>query len=362
MALRSVLRSLRRLRVSSPFSRVRWRSLFTRNLSLKVFALVLAVLMWGFVASQKRGETTEIKFSTPLVFKNIPTALEVASSPIQSVSVLVRARRARANAVNPSQFQVSIDLSNQLPGSFDYALSERNLSYNNISPPEGMTVLQLSPAQIPITLEETIQKVVMIEARLAGDLLPGFKVDSVQMIPDRVTVMGPRSTLERIQAVQTRPMDVQDLRSDVEMLAYLDLPGTIRLAPLQKSFFRARIEVTGRVSRILVRDVPVKFENEAYEFKAGREMVNAYLEGPPEVMKRVNPRSLIAVMDLSTYGPGDYRGLNPKLKLPDTVRVQRQWPTIDVFVYPKKVEGPKPDVPKPEVPQAAAPKAETSQQ
>jgi YbbR domain-containing protein len=321
-------------------ARVRWRTLLTRNFSLKLFALVLAVLMWGFVASQKRGETTEIKFSSLLVFKNIPSSLEVASSPVQSVSVLVRARRARANAVNPNQFQVVIDLSNQLPGSFEYALSDRNLSYNNISPPEGMTVLQLSPAQIPITLEETIQKVVGIEPRLAGDIMPGFKVESVQMIPDRVTVQGPRSALEKIQAVQTRPMDVQDLRSDVEMLAYLDLPGTVRLAANQKSFFRAKIDVSGHTARILVRDIPVKFENETFEFKASRTTVNAYLEGPKEIMGGLNPRTLTAVLDLSTYGPGDYRGLSPKIAAPATVRVARQWPAIDVYVS-KKPEGAK---------------------
>lgn len=334
----AILRNLRRPRASSPFARVQWRTLLTRNFPLKLFALVLAVLMWGFVASQKRGESTEIKFSTPLVFKNIPASLEVAAAPIQSVSVLVRARRARANTVNPNQFQVVIDLSNQLPGTFEYALSERNLSYNNVSPPEGMTVLQISPSQIPITLEETIQKVVMIEARLAGDLAPGFKLESLEMIPDRAILQGPRSVLEKLRTVQTRPLDVQDLRSDVEMLAYLDLPGSVRLAPNQKAFFRAKIDVTGHTVRVLVRDVPVAFENARYAFKASRDSVNVFLEGPPGIMDGLDTRRLRAVLDLSDYGPGDYRGLIPKVGLPETVRVVRQWPIVDLFVYPRKAE------------------------
>lgn len=339
MELPAILRHLRRPKLSSPFSRVRWRTLFTRNLSLKLFALVLAVLMWGFVASQKRGETTELKFTTPLVFKNIPSSLEVASAPIQSVSVLVRTRRARANTVNPNQFQVVIDLSNQLPGSFEYALTDRNLNYNNVSPPDGMTVLQISPAQIPITLEETIQKVVKIEPRLAGDIMPGYKLEDVQMIPDRVTVQGPRSVLEKIQKVQTRPLDVQDLRSDVEMLAYLDLPGPVRLAPNQKSFFRAKIDVSGHTARILVRDVPVKVENETYAYKISRDTVNVYLEGPRDIVNGLNPRKLTAVLDLGTYGPGDYRGLAPKVGVPDNVRVVKQWPIVNLFVYPRKADG-----------------------
>lgn len=336
MELPAILRSLRRSRVSYPFSRVRWRSAVTRNFPLKLFALVLAVLMWGFVASQKRGETTEIKFSTPLVFKNMPPSLEVASAPIQSVSVLVRARRARANAVNPNQFQVVIDLSNQLAGSFEYALTERNISYNNGAPLEGMTVLQISPTQIPITLEETIQKVVPIQPRLAGDLLPGYKLEGVRMVPDRVTVQGPRSVIDKIEAVQTRPLDVQDLRSDVEMLAYLDLPGTVRLAPNQKAFFRAQIDVTGHTSRVLLRDVAVKFENEVSAFKVSRDKINVQLEGPRDVMAKLNRNSVSAALDLSKFPPGDYRGLSPQVIVPDTVRVVTQWPTINLYVYPKK--------------------------
>jgi YbbR domain-containing protein len=338
MELPAILRNLKRSRVSAPFSRVQWRAAVTRNLSLKVFALVLAVLMWGFVASQKRGETTEIKFSTALVFKNIPPSLEVASAPIQSVSVLVRARRARANAVNPNQFQVAIDLSNQLAGSFEYALTERNLSYNNISPLEGMSVLQISPAQIPITLEETIQKVVNIEARLAGDLLPGYKLESVRMVPDRVTVQGPRSVLDKIKIVLTRPLDVQDLRSNVEMLAYLDLPGPVRLAPNQKSFFRAQIDVSGHTTRLLLRDIPVKFENATNAFKASRDAVNVQLEGPRDVMAALNRNAVTAVLDLAKFPPGDYRGLSPQVLVPDTVRVMRQWPIIDLYVHQRKAE------------------------
>jgi hypothetical protein len=54
--------------------------MFTHNLSLKVFSLILAVMMWGFVASQRRGESTEFKFTSPLVLKNIPPELEVTSA------------------------------------------------------------------------------------------------------------------------------------------------------------------------------------------------------------------------------------------------------------------------------------------
>jgi hypothetical protein len=89
----------------------RLKILLTRNAGLKGVALVLAVFLWGYVALQRRGETTELKFSTPLVFRNIPPNIEVTHAPVQTVSVLVRTQRRTANSLNPNQFQVFVDLS-----------------------------------------------------------------------------------------------------------------------------------------------------------------------------------------------------------------------------------------------------------
>ena len=59
-----------------------------------------------------------IKFTAPLILRNIPKDLELTSSLEQSVGVLVRVRRDLAKSTNPNQFQVGIDLRNQLAGSF----------------------------------------------------------------------------------------------------------------------------------------------------------------------------------------------------------------------------------------------------
>jgi YbbR domain-containing protein len=334
------LRRLNRNKANFRPSRAAFRAFFADNLPLKIFSLALAVLMWAFVASQKRGESSEIKFTTPLVFKNIPANLEVTSAPIQAVSVLVSARRALANAINPNQFQVGIDLSKQLPGSFEYTLTERNISYNNESPPQGMTVLQVSPAVIPITLEETIRKTVEIRPRFSGDLAQGFTLESIRVKPPEAVVQGARKNLDKLKYVFTRPLDVQDLRSNVEMLAELDLPSTVRLAPNQDNFFQAQITVSNNPTRLLLRDIPIVFENKEYVFKNSTNAINVFLEGPREVMQSLRRESVVALVDLNKYPPGDYRGLAPRVVVPDTVKVLEQWPILDLFVINRKLKKP----------------------
>jgi YbbR domain-containing protein len=328
-----LIQRLNRPRARQPGqTRAQLRRLLTDNLSLKLFALALAVLMWGFVASQRRGESTEIRFTTPLVFKNIPSNLEVTRAPVQAVGVLLSLRRTLGNSVNPNLFQVTIDLSSQLPGELRYSLTEKNVSYNNQSVPTGMGVLQISPAVVPITLEEAIVKEVPIRPRFFGDLAQGYTIESIQIAPPVARVQGARSRLEGLDHIYTRPLDVQDLESNVEMLVDLDLNNELRLAPKQEAFFQATIKVTRNVSRLLLRDIPIIVENVQNVYKISTSSLNVYLEGPEEAIAKLGRQNVFAVVDLAKYPPGDYRGESAKVVVPDTVKVLEQWPIIDLFV------------------------------
>lgn len=294
--------------------------------------------MWGFVASRQRGESTEIKFAAPLILKNIPKELELTSSPEKSVGVLVRVRRDLAKSTNPNQFQVGIDLRNQLAGAFEYVLTKKNISYNNQPLPEGVDVLQISPARIPLLLEPTFTKQVAIKPRFSGDLAPGFTIDSISISPSQAEVRGPRTHLDQLRSIPTRPLDVQDLKSDVEMLVDLELPVMIRLVSTDATFFRAKIKVTNNPTRVLFRDIPVAFKNARYSHKSSIKLLNALLEGPRQVMAGLDKSRVLAEVDMAKYPPGDYRGLAPKILLPDTVKVLEQWPILDLFVLKRKLK------------------------
>ncbi|MCH9044500.1 MAG: hypothetical protein IIA40_00170 [SAR324 cluster bacterium] len=326
-----LIRKLNPQRAKPAQSKAPFRSVLTDNISLKLFALAMAVLMWGFVASQRRGESTEIRFTTPLVIKNLPANMEVTHAPVQAVGVLVTVQRSLGHSVNPNQLQVSIDLSQQLPGPRGYTLTAKNVHYNNQSLPGGMTV-QFSPAVIPITLEEGIQKEVAIKPRFFGELARGFTIESIKIKPPAAILQGARTHLGPLEHIYTRPLDVQELKTNVEMLVELDLSNEVRLAANQEAFFQAFIRVTENASQLLLRDIPVIVENVRHVFKTSTSTVNVFLEGPQQVMQTLTKDNVFAVLDLSKYPPGDYRGQSPKVVVPDRVKVLEQWPIIDVFV------------------------------
>ena len=314
------------------------RRFFTVNLPLKLVSLGLAVLMWAVIVSQRRGEVSELKFTTPLILKNIPASLVVTSSPVESISVLVSLNGARVNAINANLFQVAIDLANQLPGAFEYPLTDKNIIYNNAPLPPTVTILQVSPSSIPLVLEETIVMPVPIKPRFSGTMAPGFTLGSIQIIPKTAKVRGPRTTMEKLAFVHTRPLDVQDLNSNVEMAVELDFPSTVRLDKDQENFFQAKITVANNPLRLLLREVPIVFENQDGVFKSSTNTVNVFLEGPSEAMGKLNKSNVSAVINMAKYPPGDHRGVVPLVVLPDTVRVIEQWPIVDLFVISRGVK------------------------
>lgn len=314
------------------------RRLFLDNLPLKLMSLFLAITIWAFVAPQRRGETTEFKFQSPLVLKNIPPSMEITSDLVQSVSVLVRVPRNLAKTVNPNLFQVAIDLRNQLPGAFEYTLSQKNLTYNNAPFPKGLETLQISPSLIPLRLEEVVEKEVPIKSRTAGRVEDGYVIDAIRVHPSRVTVRGPRSRLEELEYLATRPIDVQGLHTSVEMLADLEPPPAhVRVVEPEDPMYRADIDVGFAPMRVLLRDIPVIFENAEHAYRTSTRTLNVHLEGPEKAVSNLTNKTVFAVVDLSQYPPGDYRGLTPKIVLPDNVTVLEQWPIVDLFVLERKI-------------------------
>lgn len=313
-------------------SRAAIRRIFTENFGLKLFSLGMAILMWAFVASQRRGESTEIKFTTPLVFKNIPSSLEVVSAPINSVGLLVSVQRSLGHSVNPNLFQIAVDLTQHGPGQIKINLSEKNVSYNNEPPPVGMKILQISPSVIPMGLEEALEKEVAIKPRFFGDLAEGFTIETIRIKPEKAVLQGARSRLDKLDFIFTQPLDVQDLRSDVEMLVDLALTQEVRLSPKQEAFFQAFITVAENASQLLLRDIPVVFQNVHHTYKASTKTVNVYMEGPDRIIRDLKREDIFAVFDMTQYPPGDYRSQSPTIVVPESVKVLEQWPIIDLFI------------------------------
>lgn len=174
--------------------------LVTQNFVWKLLSLVIAVAIWGIVASEPELST----FTTVrLEYKNLPGELEISSEPLNSVVLELRGPsgelRGVGETVRPS---VVLDMSSVRPGITTFTIGD-----SNVKLARGVRLVRAIPSEVRFEFERRMTRTVPVRIRLTGQPPAGYDVTSQQAEPKDVTIVGPASHVERIGAVVTDPVD-----------------------------------------------------------------------------------------------------------------------------------------------------------
>ena len=124
---------------------MRWlRKYVFPNWWLKIAALAISCVLW---ATYTDDPVSEVGFSLPLEFVNIPPTLEISSDVPTAIHVRVRGRSALVRRLTPSDITVQVDLKNDAAG--DIAV---HLDPQMIDAPFGATVARISPSDFEVVL------------------------------------------------------------------------------------------------------------------------------------------------------------------------------------------------------------------
>jgi len=190
------------------------KGFFTTNIWLKLLSLILAIALWFFVMLSGRSG---IILDVPVKFVNIPAGFEIVGAP-KTVSVGIEGQERLLKNLKQEEISVVIDLSTSRAGKNLFHISEKNIKI-----PKALVITNISPRTIGLILEERLRKEVPVEPVIIGFPAEGFKVKEIKVIPERVTIEGPRSVITRIHRVNTEPIDITGINSDLYYNAYLDL-------------------------------------------------------------------------------------------------------------------------------------------
>jgi hypothetical protein len=79
--------------------------------------------------------------------------------------------------------------------------------------PVGLRVASITPSEAKIEFEPRVQKQVEVQPLLEGEPAAGFHVARVTARPSAITVDGPKSAVEALQRVPTRPLRISGART-----------------------------------------------------------------------------------------------------------------------------------------------------
>ena len=119
---------------------------FFRDFSLKVLAVVIALLLWLSVTDER---IIERGFEVPLEFENIPGTLRIGGEPPGVVRVRLRGPGDAVGGVAPDELVAVLDLSGRQPGrqAFD-------MLAGRLRTPPGVEVTSVVPETVDLILEQ----------------------------------------------------------------------------------------------------------------------------------------------------------------------------------------------------------------
>lgn len=195
------------------------RTFLTKNTSLKVLSVLLAVSLWFYVSY--RGES-EMSIDAPLEFKNIPTGMEILRQNIRKVTVNVQGHEQAMHRLRQSDVHVVVDMSGTKKGENLISLDK-----DNVLLPRTMKVQRIEPTSVKVVLDETVSRTVPVRPYITGSPEKPFVLAAIKGSPAAVRIEGPKSEVEKITLIRTDPIDITGFDDDLTQNVKLNLNGKV---------------------------------------------------------------------------------------------------------------------------------------
>jgi YbbR domain-containing protein len=271
-----------------------------RHIALKVLAFCIAVMLWLAVSGE---EMVERGLRVPLELQQVPGDIEPTGDIPTTVDVRVRGGSGVLSRVGAGDVVAVLDLRAVRPGRRVFPLTQ-----DQIRVPFGVDVVQITPSAIAMEFEPSAMRRLPVVPSVDGHPAPGFVVGPMAAEPATVEVIGPESAVKRATEAVTEPVSVANARAAVRQSVTLGaLDSSLRFKSARSAVVTVQI-LPAPLERTL-RNRPVHLRNLPPNLTARAEptAVEVTLRGSREALARVDGDDVIAFVDLSGLGAGDYR-------------------------------------------------------
>lgn len=223
-------------------SRASWWPLLQRiagDAVLALLAVVLSVILW-FIVTNEQNPPVEGLFPYELEVRpvNVKSGLDVFGD-IGTVRIRISAPRDVWSRLRVDSFDAKVDLSQSEAG-------QREVPVRVDVRDSQVTVLEVSPRQLPVWLEPRKERQVPVRVDIRDGPPDGYSYRPPQVSPDMATVSGPASLIDQVESVVAQ-VSVEGARVNINQ----QVPLTARSVQGQ-SISNIRIE-----PQVVTVDVPI---------------------------------------------------------------------------------------------------------
>lgn len=189
----------------------------TKNLGLKVLALVFSALLWLLVMNTENPIMKKTYTGIPVeiihgeVITNKAKTYQVTEDT-KMVTVEIEAKRKTLNSIKSDDIKAVADMRN---------LTNNSLVEINVTVPKYVIEdAKATPANIQVSIDSNKSRVMAITAVTSGTPRDGYVIGEVKADPEKVEISGPESLVNSIAKVIAE-VDVSGLSQDEELSAEL---------------------------------------------------------------------------------------------------------------------------------------------
>jgi hypothetical protein len=262
-----------------------------RNPGLKIVGLILALLLWFHVATNKHYE---IDLQYALEYINLPEALILTAAPKEGIAVRLRASGKQLLRLWWTNRVWLLDLLGVGTGEVALNLRTGDIPLYGI---EDVTVLGFAESgRLNLWLDSLEMKTVPVYTNEAFIAAPEYvRIGPLVLIPDSVQLSGPRGLLAGIDALALEPIDREEWSEEINEAVAVALPPAynVQCAPNEVRIYQAVEKVTIRVFDSLPVTIVMTDPDELCTVKPP--WVSVEVRGPESQMQFLEPDSVKVV-------------------------------------------------------------------
>lgn len=168
-----------------------------------IVSLLLAFLIWAYIASTEDTNIERIFTGVPVTFQGadelrISRGLIITDASFDSVTVKVSGSRASIGNLHAADLSAVVDVSGISQ------VRDMQVSYTIRFPESvnmnGVEVLTKSPETIEFSVVQENSKTVEVKGVFTGSVAEGYTVDPIVIEPASITLYGPSSELDQVES------------------------------------------------------------------------------------------------------------------------------------------------------------------
>jgi YbbR-like protein len=301
-----------------------------KNIGLKVFALLLAIVL-SYVVNSERN-TSIINVSIPVEIQNIPPEKVLLSPPRRDLQVTIRGPSFIAGSIAGSPPVARVLIPESVGRRFRASFTARDLAF-----PAGIETLGIDPPEFDLLFDDRLVKNVRVEIPRIGQIGEDYQIEGISAQPGTVTVSGPDTEVRGVTVVETSPVDLREITTTKEIELAIRPPGN--LSAVSPRRVDVRIEVRERIREKSFAGCPVKIIGDhSGEWRVVPPLVDVVTAAPALRTARLAPTEIVVSVPRPTgEGPAKGIDLEPVVDLPQGVTLARIEPRT---VRLERVAGP----------------------